>query len=63
MCWSAEVSLQTFITTVIGLTIAYHLNYDIFVIALVFSFVFIQLIEYFIWTYIKYPRITNRKTK
>lgn len=57
MCWSAEVSLQTFITSFIQLIILYLLKYDIKSIAIILSFIFIQLIEYFIWTYIKNKKI------
>jgi hypothetical protein len=53
MCWSAKVSLETFIISFIQLIILYLLKYDIKLIALVFSFIFIQLLEYFIWINIK----------
>jgi hypothetical protein len=52
MCWSAEVSLNTFIMSSFALFILYMLNYDAFHIALAFAFIIIQLVEYFMWTYI-----------
>jgi len=57
MCWSAEVSLNTFIFSSISLLILYLLNYDYFHLALILSFVFMQLIEYFIWIYINNKKI------
>jgi hypothetical protein len=52
MCWSAEVSMNTFLASSFALFILYMLNYDTFHIALVFAFVIIQLVEYFMWIYI-----------
>lgn len=51
MCWNAEVSLNTFMITSFGLFILYLLNYEKFYLAFVFSYVIMQLIEYFIWIY------------
>ena len=59
MCWSAQVSLETFITSFIQLIFLYLLDYDIKAIAIVLSFIFIQLLEYFIWTYIKNKKISR----
>jgi hypothetical protein len=59
MCWSAEVSLQTFITSFIQLIFLYLLKYDIKSIAIILSFIFIQLLEYFIWTYIKHKKLSK----
>jgi hypothetical protein len=53
MCWSAKVSLETFIISFVQLIILYLLNYDIKIIAFIFSFIFIQLLEFFIWINIK----------
>jgi hypothetical protein len=57
MCWSAEVSLNTFLISTLALIVLYTMNYDAFHIALVFSFVIMQLIEYFMWIYIHQPSI------
>ena len=59
MCWSARVSLETFITSFIQLIFLYLLDYDIKSIAIVLSFIFIQLLEYYIWTYIKNKKISR----
>jgi hypothetical protein len=59
MCWSAQVSLETFITSFIQLIFLYLLDYDIKSIAIVLSFIFIQLLEYYIWTYIKNKKISR----
>jgi hypothetical protein len=59
MCWSAQVSLETFITSFIQLIFLYLLDYDIKAIAIVLSFIFIQLLEYYIWTYIKNKKIST----
>jgi hypothetical protein len=51
MCWSAEVSLNTFLSGAFLTTIIYLLNpTDIFGIVFILSFLIIQLVEYFIWT-------------
>ena len=59
MCWNAEVSLQTFIVSSMGLATLYYLDYDNIIITLIFSFVFMQLIEFFMWIYIKKPKISR----
>ncbi len=60
MCWSAEVSLHTFIFGVISAIIVYSLNvvsvYTIFIFLL---FTSIQLLEYFAWTYIDNKKINE----
>jgi hypothetical protein len=56
MCWSAEVSLNTFLMTSFAMFVLYILNYDTFHIALIFAFVLIQLVEYFMWIYINDKR-------
>jgi len=53
MCWNAEVSLNTFLSSLILSFIIYLIKpYDIFTIVFILSFAIIQLLEYFIWTYI-----------
>jgi len=56
MCWNARVSLQTFLFSTIPLILCYYLGlikknrYIIFQ-----TFVTVQLIEYFLWTYLDTP--------
>ena len=53
MCWSAEVSLQTFIFGVVCAFIVYALNVvPLHIIIIFLSFTSIQLLEYFTWIYI-----------
>ena len=53
MCWNAEVSLNTFIFGFISAIIVYLFGYiNIGLILIILSFTSIQLLEYFIWTYI-----------
>ena len=59
MCWSAEVSLQTFVLGCIGLAILYALSYSNFKIVIILSFISVQLWEYFIWKYIDRPDISR----
>jgi hypothetical protein len=54
MCWSAEVSLNTFLSGALLTTVIYLLNpNDIFAIVFILSFLIMQLLEYFIWINIK----------
>ena len=54
MCWSADVSLKTFLQGAIFIGIIYLLNPDdIIIIVFLASFLAMQLLEYFIWTNIK----------
>ena len=58
MCWSAEVSLHTFIFGVISAIIVYALNViPIHVIIILLSFTSMQLLEYFAWTYMDNKKI------
>lgn len=57
MCWNAEVSLKTFLVSILSILTLYYVGYDQFIIAFLLSFVLMQLIEYFIWIYIKHPNI------
>ena len=57
MCWSAEVSLNTFIFSLLSLFVLYLLKYDYFHLALILSFIFMQLLECFIWIYINNKKI------
>jgi hypothetical protein len=59
MCWNAEVSIYTFTSTFMILVFLYLLNYHKFALAFVLSFIFIQLLEYFIWSYINKPKISR----
>ena len=60
MCWSAEVSLQTFIFGVISAIIVYALNVvQLHVIIILLSFTSMQLLEYFTWTYLHNKKINK----
>lgn len=64
MCWSAKVSLQTFIFACISALIVYNLGYENKgLILIVLSFSLMQLLEYFIWTYIKDRKINELLSK
>jgi hypothetical protein len=52
MCWSAKVSLNTFLFSTFTILLAYYNGYNIKLLLAFFSFVLIQLMEYFIWTYL-----------
>ena len=53
MCWNAEISLKTFVVGAMGAIICLYLNtIPISLICITFSFTFMQLLEYFTWTYI-----------
>lgn len=56
MCWNANVSLQTFLFSTIPLVLCYYLKLIPFSVYITFqTFVTIQLIEYFLWTYLHTP--------
>lgn len=57
MCWNAEVSLSTFLVSFASVLVLYYAGYDIFALAFIMSFIIIQLLEFFMWTYIKQPDI------
>lgn len=61
MCWNASVSLNTFMFSTFVATLGlYNSIFTISAYLFVLSFVFMQLTEYFIWTYISNPKM-NRK--
>ena len=60
MCWSAEISLNTFIFGVVCAIIVYALNViPLYVIIIIMSFTSMQLLEYFAWTYIDDKKINK----
>jgi len=72
MCWNAEVSLNTFLfSSFVMLLIIYNNNYtqykiqfikgvnNLWVYVFMFSFIFIQLIEFFIWKNISNPPLNS----
>jgi hypothetical protein len=64
MCWNAEVSLNTFIFGFISAIIVYLFGYKKFRIILIcLLFTSIQLLEYFIWTYIDNEKINELLSK
>jgi len=58
MCWNAPVSLISFIIGISIISILFYLDYDIKYIIIALSFIFMQLIEFFIWIYIKNKEIS-----
>ena len=60
MCWSAKVSLNTFIYGFISAIIVYALNViPLHVIIIFLSFTSMQLLEYFAWTYLNNKKINK----
>ena len=60
MCWSAKVSLNTFIYGFISAIIVYALNViPLHVIIILMSFTSMQLLEYFTWTYMDNKKINK----
>jgi len=51
MCWNAEVSLKTFIIGIVGIGVAAFLGMSLPVILFFLTIVFMQLVEYIVWTY------------
>jgi hypothetical protein len=58
MCWNAPVSLTSFLIGISIISILFYLDYDIKYIIIAISFIFMQLVEFFIWIYIKNKRIS-----
>lgn len=57
MCWNQEVSLNTFLFSAFGSLLAYFNGViGLFHLLFFFSFISIQLVEYFTWKY-----LNNRK--
>jgi len=64
MCWSAEVSLRTFLFACVSAIVAYNLGYENKgLILIVLSFSSMQLLEFFIWTYINNRKINELLSK
>ena len=60
MCWSAEVSMNTWFLVVFAAVIAwYNKYYSIWNILFFLSFGSMQLVEYFLWTYLKNPGLNT----
>ena len=53
MCWNAEVSLQTFLFGFVSFFIAYFFHFPFQKLVFFLSFTSIQLLEYFLWTFLK----------
>ena len=51
MCWSAEVSLQSFSIGILAVFIAYRNGLSLPTTLFCLTIVFMQLIEFFVWTY------------
>ena len=57
MCWSAEVSLQSFSIGILAIFIAYRNGLSLPTTLFCLTIVFMQLIEFFVWTYIDNKRV------
>ena len=51
MCWNAEVSLKTFLIGLTGIGLGASLGISLPVLLFCLTIVFMQLIEYIVWTY------------
>ena len=60
MCWNASVSLNTFLFSTSVATLGlYNSIFTVYTYLFVLSFIFMQLLEYFIWTYLSNPRMNR----
>ena len=59
MCWNATVSLNTFLFGAFGVALALLNGYEPMKLLFFMSFVTIQLIEFFLWTYLDNKRINH----
>lgn len=50
MCWSAAVSLNTFLVSAFALSLALLNGYELRFVVFIMSYALMQLIEYFIWS-------------
>jgi hypothetical protein len=55
MCWSAEVSIKTWYFAVAGLLIGLYGGFPLHKLIFAILFSSMQLIEYYLWTYLKNP--------
>lgn len=60
MCWSAEVSLQSFWIGVLAVLIGYHYGLSLPTTVFCLTIVLMQLIEYFVWSDYENPRANVR---
>lgn len=57
MCWNAEVSLQSFGIGIAAILIAYAKGLSLPMVLFCLTIVFMQLIEYIVWTYYDNPQV------
>jgi hypothetical protein len=57
MCWNAEVSLQSFLIGIGATFVAYQKGLSFPTTLFCLTIVFMQLIEYFVWTYYNNPTV------
>lgn len=57
MCWSAEVSLQSFLIGGLSIVIAYQKGLSLPVTFFCMTIVGMQLVEYFVWTFFNNPTV------
>lgn len=57
MCWNAEVSLQSFVIGFVAVGIAYSKGLSLPMTFFCLTIVFMQLVEYVVWSYLNNPDI------
>jgi|688.fasta_scaffold178467_2 hypothetical protein len=62
MCWSADVSISTFLLGFITILFKAYQGYPLMELGLYFTVILVQLFEYFIWTYYSNPGINTIAT-
>ena len=64
MCWSAEVSLNTFLFSLFGISFAYYNGIiNVFSFLYLLSFISMQLLEYFTWNHLNDIKINRLLSK
>lgn len=55
MCYSAQVSIDTFLLTLFASYFLFREKHSAWSLAFWFSFTLVQLMEFFLWTYLRHP--------
>ena len=64
MCWNSKVSLNTFLFSLFGISFAYFNNViNIYELLYLFSFISMQLVEYFTWENLNNTKINTLLSK
>lgn len=59
MCWNPQVSMNTFLLGLFGVALAAFNKYDPLKLVYIMSFVSMQLVEFFLWVYLKNKRLNQ----